>query len=66
MSDEKLVTVRVLAARSLSLNGGDGSTNYLAGDELKFPAGEAKQLIADGLLRRFGSGAASARPLPAS
>jgi hypothetical protein len=53
MSDAKLVTVRVLPGRSLSLNGDDGSTNYLAGDEVGLPAIEAKQLEADGFVERL-------------
>jgi hypothetical protein len=53
MTAEKLVTVRVLPERSLSLNGEDGSTNYLAGDELELAAGDAKQLAADGFVERL-------------
>ena len=55
MTDEKLVTVRVLPERSLSLNYEDGSsTSYIAGDELELAAGEAKQLVADGFVEKVG------------
>ena len=55
MSDEKLVSVRVLPERSLSLNGEDGSTStsYVAGDELELAAGDAKQLAADGFVEKL-------------
>jgi hypothetical protein len=53
VSDAKLVPVRVLAQRALSLSQGtDESVSHSAGDELELPAGEAKQLIADGFVER--------------
>jgi hypothetical protein len=54
MSDDKLVTVRVLAQRALSLSEGtDESVSHVAGDELELPPGEAKQLIADGFVEKL-------------
>lgn len=51
MSDAKLVGVRVLPGRSLSLDDGDnGSTSYLAGDELELSVDEAEQLEQDGFV----------------
>jgi hypothetical protein len=48
----KLVAVRVLRGRSLSLPGKDGSAHYVAGDELELSADEAKQLIGDGFVEK--------------
>jgi hypothetical protein len=54
VSEAKLITVRVLAQRALSLSdGADGSTHHVAGDELELPAGEAKQLIEDGFVEKL-------------
>jgi hypothetical protein len=51
VSDAKLVTVRVLPQRALSLREGtDESVSHAAGDELELPTGEAKQLIEDGFV----------------
>ena len=54
MTAAEKARVRVLADRTLSLNSGTGveavSTLHQVGDELELPAGEAKQLEADGFV----------------
>ncbi len=53
MGDAKLIHVRVLPNRSLSLpSGASGSVHYVAGDELDLPADEAKQLADDGYVAK--------------
>jgi len=44
------VTVRVRKERALTLAGDNGSTLYVAGDELELPADEAKQLTEQGFV----------------
>jgi hypothetical protein len=53
MAGEKLVRVRVLPERALSLPEPDGSSRpYVAGDELELPADEAKALAAEGFVEK--------------
>ena len=51
MSD-KLVLVRVLNGRSLSLNGERDSQHHVAGDVVELPEDDAKQLAEDGYVER--------------
>ena len=47
------VTVRVLPARALALDSGDGSSVlHVAGDELELAPDEAKQLVEQGFVER--------------
>jgi hypothetical protein len=51
--DEGTVTVRVRPERTLTLAGDNGSTLYVAGDELQLPADEAKLLDAQGFVDKL-------------